>query len=548
MRIIEFIHFGSYLKSSIGEVRQQLYSGIDIIFWTKGQSLSIKPKIKTKEINLRTECRKLNIKKYMDKNAAIEHNYHRTKIVATVGPACDTYEKLLDLVRAGVNVFRLNFSHGTHEDKATIIEHIRHINATEPFNIAILGDLQGPKLRVGEIENNYLPLTAGDILTFTNTKCVGNLEKIYVSYPNLADDVKMGNTIMIDDGKIEVRVVDITKEKDVKVEVTLGGILSSKKGINLPDTKISLPALTEKDLIDLEFIIEQKLDWVALSFVRSVKDIVILRNKLDEKKSKIKIIAKIEKPEALVNIRDIILESDAIMIARGDLGVELPIEQVPLIQRELIRKCIHRAKPVIVATQMMESMIDRTKPNRSEITDVANAVLEGADAVMLSGETAAGNYPTLVVETMRKIIRQVEATEYRYNREEDLKPLSHSPSFLSDAVCYNACKISKDLSAKALVGMTQSGYTAFVLSSYRPESPLFVFTKERSLVNQLSLSWGVRAFFYNGEESLDSIVVDQINVLKQRGFLNSGDIVVNTGSTPIHQHLPTNVIKVTKVD
>lgn len=484
----------------------------------------------------------------MDKNAGVEHSTHRTKIVATVGPACDTYEKLLDLVKAGVNVFRLNFSHGSHEDKAQIIEHIRTINATQPFNIAILGDLQGPKLRVGEIENNCLPLTAGDILTFTNTKCVGTLEKIYVSYPNLADDVKMGNTIMIDDGKIEVKVVDITKEKDVKVQVTLGGILSSKKGINLPDTKISLPALTEKDLIDLEFIIEQKLDWVALSFVRSVKDIVILRNKIDERKSKIKIIAKIEKPEALVNIRDIIIESDAIMIARGDLGVELPIEQVPLIQRELIRKCIHRAKPVIVATQMMESMIDRTKPNRSEITDVANAVLEGADAVMLSGETAAGNYPTLVVETMCKIIRQVEATEYRYNREEDLKPLAHSPSFLSDAVCYNACKISKDLNANALIGMTQSGYTAFMLSSYRPQSPVYIFTKEQTLVNQLSLSWGVRAFFYNKEESLDNIVTDQINILKQRGYLKTGDAVVNTGSTPIHLHLPTNVIKVTTVD
>jgi pyruvate kinase len=493
-----------------------------------------------------------NLNKYlhqdMDKTAGIDHTSHRTKIVATVGPACDTYEKLLDLVRAGVNVFRLNFSHGSHEDKQQIIDHIRHINSTEPYNIAILGDLQGPKLRVGEIENNHLDLYVGDILTFTNEKCVGTKEKIYVSYPNLAGDVKIGNTIMIDDGKIEVKVVNITKEKDVKVEVTLGGVLSSKKGINLPDTKISLPAITDKDLIDLEFIIEQKLDWVALSFVRSVKDIVILRNKLDEKKSKTKIIAKIEKPEALVNIRDIIVESDAIMIARGDLGVELPIEQVPLIQRELIRKCIHRAKPVIVATQMMESMIDRTKPNRSEITDVANAVLEGADAVMLSGETAAGNHPALVVETMRKIIRQVEQTEYRYNREDDLKPLAHSPSFLSDAVCYNACKISRDLNANALIGMTQSGYTAFMLSSYRPQSPIYIFTKERTLVNQLSLSWGVRAFFYAEEESLDNIVVDQIGILKKRGFLNTGDVVVNTGSTPVHQHLPTNVIKVTKVD
>lgn len=484
----------------------------------------------------------------MDKVAGIDHIAHRTKIVATVGPACDTYDKLLELVKAGVNVFRLNFSHGSHEDKAQIIEHIRTINSTEPYNISILGDLQGPKLRVGEIENNRLDLVEGDILTFTNEKCVGTKEKIYVSYPNLAGDVKIGNTILIDDGKIEVKVVTITKEKDVKVQVTLGGILSSKKGINLPDTKISLPALTEKDLVDLDFIIDQKLDWVALSFVRSVKDLVILRNKLDEKKSKTKIIAKIEKPEALTNIRDIIIESDAIMIARGDLGVELPVEQVPLIQREIIRKCIHRAKPVIVATQMMESMIERTKPNRSEITDVANAVLEGADAVMLSGETAAGNHPALVVETMCKIIKQVEETEYRYNREEDLKPQPHSPSFLSDAICYNACKISRDVNANALVGMTQSGYTAFMLSSYRPQSPLYIFTKERSLVNQLSLSWGVRAFYYSEEESLDEIIEDQIEILKERGFLNEGDIIVNTGSTPVHLHLPTNIIKVTRVE
>ncbi|MEK7198472.1 MAG: pyruvate kinase, partial [Bacteroidota bacterium] len=276
-----------------------------------------------------------NLDKYlhreMDKQAGLAHVNHRTKIVATVGPACDTYEKLLDLVKAGVNVFRLNFSHGTHEDKQKIIDHIRNINKSEPYNIAILADLQGPKLRVGEIENDSLAVKAGDVLTFTNEKCVGTLEKIYVSYPNLAGDVVMGNIIMIDDGKIEVKVVGIEKNGDVKVLVTLGGILSSKKGINLPDTKISLPALTEKDLADLEFIIEQDCDWVALSFVRSVKDIVILRSKLTEKKSKTKIIAKIEKPEALLNIRDIILESDGIMVARGDLGVELPVEQIPLI-------------------------------------------------------------------------------------------------------------------------------------------------------------------------------------------------------------------------
>jgi pyruvate kinase len=492
-----------------------------------------------------------NIDKYiygqMDKKAGLEHTFHRTKIVATVGPACDTYDKLLSLVKAGVNVFRLNFSHGSHEDKTKIIEHIRKINSTEPFNIAILGDLQGPKLRVGEIEGGSMLVEEGEILTFTNTKLVGNKDRIYVSYPNLHDDVKIGNIIMIDDGKLEVKVISIEKNHDVKVQVKLGGLLSSKKGVNLPDTKISLPAITEKDEVDLAFIIEQQLDWVALSFVRKVNDIVGLRDKLNLKKSKTKIIAKIEMPEALTNLREIILESDGIMVARGDLGVELPVEQVPLIQKQIIRKSIHRAKPVIVATQMMESMIDRTKPNRSEITDVANAVLEGADAVMLSAETATGNYPTLVVETMRKIIMEVEKTDYNYNREDELEPQPHSPSFLSDAICYNACKLAKDTQADALIGMTESGYTAFMLSSYRPKSPLYIFSKEKTLINQLSLSWGVRAFHYAEEESMDEIVSDLTEILKQRGFIKKGDVIINTGSIPVDEHLPTNLLKISKV-
>lgn len=493
-----------------------------------------------------------NIDKYLnltsDKEAGVNHVLHRTKIVATVGPACNTYDKLLELVKAGVNVFRLNFSHGTHDDKLEVIDHIRKINKNEPYNIAILADLQGPKLRVGEIEGGSIEVKEGDLLTFTNEKVVGNHKKIYVSYPNLHKDVKPGNIILIDDGKLEVCVHQIMSNHDVQVKVTLGGSLSSKKGINLPDTKISLPALTEKDLHDLSFIIDQELDWVALSFVRSVKDIIILRNKLEERKSKIKIIAKIEKPEAVLNIRDIILESDGIMIARGDLGVELPVEKVPLTQKEIIRKCIHRAKPVIVATQMMESMIDRVKPNRSEITDVANAVVEGADAVMLSGETATGQHPALVVKTMCDIIKEVENSEYyRYDREEDLKPQEHSPSFHSDAICYAACELAKDVKADALIGMTQSGYTGFMLSSFRPKSPLFIFTKERKLVNQLSLSWGVRAIYYAEEESVDDIVHDQIDILKDRGFVKSGDVVINTGSTPVHLHLSTNLIKLSVV-
>src|SRR5688572_18158081 len=494
-----------------------------------------------------------NIEKYlhkqMDREAGIEHTFHRTKIVATVGPASNTYERLLELVKAGVNVFRLNFSHGTHEDKIAVIEHIRNINKTQPYNISILGDLQGPQLRVGDIENGGMPIVSGDILCFTSKeKVVGNKERIYVSYPNLHPDVEVGNKILIDDGKIEVVVIEITANGDVKVAVTYGGTLLPKKGVNLPDTNISLPSMTEKDIVDLEFIMEQKLDWVALSFVRRAEDIVDLKKRLAEKNSTTKVIAKIEMPSALVDLRNIIVESDAVMVARGDLGVELPVEKVPAAQRDIIRKSLHRAKPVIVATQMMESMIDRVKPNRSEITDVANAVLEGADAVMLSAETATGKHPALVVETMRKIILEVERTEYRYNREEDLKPLPHSPSFLSDAICYNGCKLSKDTKADALIGMTQSGYTAFVLSSYRPYSPLYIFTKEKTLVNQLSLSWGVRAFFYDEEESLDDIMFDQIKILKERGFLKTGDVVVNTGSTPIHLHIPTNVVKITKVD
>ena len=485
----------------------------------------------------------------MDKQAGIEHTFHRTKIVATVGPACDTYDKLLALVKAGVNVFRLNFSHGTHEDKEKIIGFIRELNSNEPYNIAILADLQGPKLRVGEMENGGLDVKAGDILTFTSTeKVVGNKDKIYVSYPNLHNDVKVGNKILIDDGKLEVIVIEVTKDGDVRVAVSYGGRILPKKGVNLPDTEISLPAMTEKDIADFDFIIQQQCDWIALSFVRKAEDMIDLRKRVTDMGSNIKIMAKIEMPSAMADLKNIINLSDGVMVARGDLGVELPVEKVPMAQREIIRKCIHRGKPVIVATQMMESMIDRTKPNRSEITDVANAVLEGTDAVMLSAETATGNYPVLVVETMLKIIMEVEKTEYRYNREEDLKPISHSPTFLSDAICYNACKIARDVNAEALIGMTQSGYTAFVLSSYRPKSPLFIFTKKRQLVNQLSLSWGVRAFYYDEENSLDAIITDQIGILKERGFLKTGDIVVNTGSTPVHLHLPTNILKISATE
>lgn len=470
---------------------------------------------------------------------------HKTKIIATVGPACNTYEKLLALVQEGVNVFRLNFSHGTHEQHQSVIEHIKNINNTFPFNIAILADLQGPKLRVGEIENNALDLKKEDTFYFTNEKCIGNHEQVYLSYPDFHKDVRIGEKILLDDGKIEVLVIEVEEDHRVKVMVVSPGILSSKKGINLPDTKISLPSLSDKDLADLDFIISQEIDWVALSFVRRPEDVHQLRDILKSKKSGAKIISKIEKPEALEHLREIILASDAVMVARGDLGVELPLEQIPMIQKNIIRKCIHRAKPVIIATQMMESMIDRPRPNRSEITDVANAVLEGADAVMLSGETAMGQYPDLVIRTMVSIIREVEKEEMVYNR--NLVPQPHSPSFLSDALCYNACEIAHATNANALIGMTQSGYTGFMLSSFRPQSPLFVFTKTQTLINQLSLSWGVTAFFYDKEESIDGVIADQIDFLKEKQLLNAGDVVVSTGSMPVQEHLPTNMLKITKV-
>jgi pyruvate kinase len=493
-----------------------------------------------------------NLTKYlhddMDKQAGLVHSQKRTKIVATVGPACDTYDKLLELVRAGVNVFRLNFSHGAYESKKQIIEYIREINKKEPYNIAILGDLQGPKLRVGELEGGSLELKEGDEIILTTEKIIGTKEKIYVSYQNLATDVKPGERIFFDDGKMEVELKKVLNDKEVLIRVSLGGTLLPKKGVNLPDSELTMPSLTVKDIEDLEFIIDNNLDWVALSFVRKKVDITDLKKRIKARNSKIKVIAKIEMPEALKNIRDIIVESDGIMVARGDLGVEVPVEQVPIIQKEIIRKCMHRAKPVIVATQMMESMMERTKPNRSEVTDVANAVLEGADAVMLSGETAMGHYPTMVVEMMSKIISEVENTVYDYNRDDILKPQSHSPSFLSDAICYSACKLAHDTHATALIGMTQSGYTAFMLSSYRPKSLLYIFSKERTLINQLSLSWGVRAIYYAEEDSLDDILHDEIEILKQRGFIKAGDVVVNTGSTPVDQHLPTNIIKISKVE
>jgi pyruvate kinase len=469
----------------------------------------------------------------------------KTKIIATVGPSCNTKEMLLKLVRAGVNVFRLNFSHGLHEEKLQLIHWIHEINAENNFNISVLADIQGPKLRVGLMENNGVTFAEDDIITFVGEDVVGNKERVYLSYPNLHLDVKVGDHIMLDDGKLVTRVTEVLENGSVKAKFIIGGILGSKKGINLPNTKISLPCITEKDYKDILFCIEQEVDWLALSFVRRPADIQQLREILNVHSSFIKVIAKIEMPEAVDNITEIVREADGIMIARGDLGVEVAMEKIPHIQKTIIRKCIHRAKPVIVATQMMESMIDKTQANRSEITDVANAVYDGTDAVMLSGETAIGKYPELVVQTMRKICDEVEKEAVIYTR--DLIPQKHSPSFLSDALCYNACQLAEDLEAKAMIGMTRSGYTAFKLSSFRPHADIFIFSDRQSIINQLSLCWGVKAFTYTKFESTDATIRDVQQILVEHGYLHPGDVVINTGSMPLNEQGIANMVKISVV-
>ncbi len=472
-------------------------------------------------------------------------DHQNTKIVATVGPACSSYEMLLELVKAGVDVFRLNFSHGTHQDHKEVIDRVTYINEKYNLHISLLADLQGPKLRVGKIENNALEIKPGDILTFTNKECLGTMEKIYMSYQRFPKDVSPGEKVLVDDGKLMLEVVETNKEDTVKLKVLFGGTLSSNKGVNLPNTKISLPSLTKKDKIDLEYILTQPFNWIALSFVRSAKDMKDLRTLVEAAGHPAKLMAKIEKPEAIDKIDKIIKASNAIMVARGDLGIEVPIEQLPMLQKMIIRKCIQRARPVIVATHMMDSMIHSPIPTRAEITDVANAVLDGADAVMLSGETSVGKHPTKVVEQMNKVITEAE-------REYDIKnrptPSKKSRTFLSDAICFNAAKVAEDVKAKAIIGMTSSGYTAFKVSSFRPNAKIYIFSELVGMLATLNLVWGVRCFYYDKFTTTDGTIEDVCKILTKEKYLKKGDIVINTGSMPLEKRYRTNMLKVTVID
>lgn len=475
----------------------------------------------------------------------MRHERSQTKVIATLGPASAKKEVLKRMFEEGIDVCRLNFSHGSHEDHMKNILLVRELNQELDTHVALLADLQGPKLRVGDIENNAAELVEGSEFSLVSEKCTGNSEKAYMSYEELPKDVKIGETILIDDGKIKLEVTGTNGKDRVTTKVVFGGILSSRKGVNLPNTRVSLPSLTEKDREDALFALEQGVDWLALSFVRSATDIIDLKNFVKKLKKSVRIIAKIEKPEALEEIDQIIDLTDAIMVARGDLGVEVPFDQVPMIQKEIVRKCINSSKPVIIATQMMESMITNFRPTRAEATDVANAVLDGADTLMLSGETSVGKFPDGVIKSMQAIIDWTEAHGYQFFR--DHPPRAFSPTFLPDSICYNAVLMAQQTNARAIVTFTHSGYTAFKISSYRPKASIFAITTNKSLLPMLSLVWGVRAFIGKESTNMAEYIEDSIKFLLDKKLIFEGDVIVHVGSMPLTRRGRTNMLKLSYI-
>ena len=473
--------------------------------------------------------------------------HQNTKIVATVGPACSDYEQLLALAREGVDVFRLNFSHGSQDEHLQVINSIVKINETYGMHVGILADLQGPKIRIGDIDSKEVFLENGHEIIFTTEKTPGSAERIFINYENFPREVKPGERVLLDDGKLVLEVLFTDRQREVKLKVLFGGVLSSRKGVNLPDTALTIPSITDKDHADLKFILTQPVNWIALSFVRKADDIKELQDLIDQANHPAKTIAKIEKPEAIRNIKGIVKQANAIMIARGDLAVEVPMEKLPTLQKDIIRLCIDRSRPVIVATQLMDSMITNPSPTRAEITDVANAVLDGTDAVMLSAETSVGKHPVKVVEAMNKIIREAEM--HYTPSVQFAKPSPKSRTYWSDMVCYHAARIAQDVKAKAIIGLTVSGYTAFKVSSYRPiDNKIYVFSDQHNILNALNLVWGVQTFFYDKFSSTDETIYDCVEILVKAGKLKQGDIVINTGSMPMHKKYRTNMLKLTLVD
>lgn len=469
----------------------------------------------------------------------------KTKIVATIGPASRDTDTLRQLILNGANVFRLNFSHGSHEDHQKTIEMVRDLNEELGTHVALLQDLQGPKIRVGQVKDGAVPIKPGQQLIITTDEIEGTSEKVSTVYQGITKDVKAGDMILVDDGNIELKTIKVDGS-DVYTEVIHGELLKSRKGINLPNSNVSAPSMTEKDIEDLEFAFQFDLEWVALSFVRTAEDIRDIKQRIAKAGVRTKVVAKIEKPEAIANIDEIIDETDALMVARGDLGVEVPSEMVPIYQKRLVKKCNRLAKPVIIATQMLESMTENPRPTRAETNDVANAVLDGADALMLSAESASGKFPVESVQRMAQTIAAIERDSHSiYNKfaEED----EFSSTRLNDLLVRSACRLSDSVSAKAMVGMTKSGYTGFRLSMHRPKASIYVFTNEKYVLRQMSLAWGVTGFYYDNFEGLDDTFDEIEEILKGENLLQKSDVYINTSSMPLHWQGHTNMIRINQV-
>jgi pyruvate kinase len=474
-------------------------------------------------------------------------SYTKTKIICTIGPATQNVDCMVELVNAGMDVARLNFSHGTQKDHLIAIKNIKEASERAEEPVAIIQDLCGPKIRTGKLKNKEIELKEGGRILFTVDDIMGNEQRISTTYKALPADVKEGDVILLDDGNLSVKVISMTKT-DVECLVTAGGILKENKGMNLPGVKLSAPALTEKDIDDLNFGLENGIDYVALSFVRYADDLRHLRSVIARRtKLKVPIIAKIEMKDAVDSIDEIIRESDAVMVARGDLGVEMMPEEVPILQKMIIRKCNEGGVPVIVATQMLESMIENPRPTRAEASDVANAVLDGADAVMLSAETSIGRYPASVVRTMDNIIRRAEMRKYDHLGINQVPAEVQENVF--DAVARAACVLARQVNAAAIVPITHSGATAIKISKYRPEARIVTVTGQERILRQLNLVWGV-----HGIESQD-FIHDQdiafrkiIERLKAEKFVEKGDFVVFTAGLPLLAKGTTDTVHVEQVE
>ncbi|MBD78987.1 MAG: pyruvate kinase [Crocinitomicaceae bacterium] len=470
---------------------------------------------------------------------------NKTKIIATIGPATSSYDQLKSIIMEGVNICRLNFSHGTYEDHKQVIDSVRKINKELDIQTGLLADLQGPKIRIGEIENGEFSISAGQVLRFTTKQVLGNEERVWINYEEFPKDVKVGDMILLDDGKIRLEVLETNSVDEVKASVVHGDVLRSKKGVNLPNTEVSIPCLTLKDKEDLDFILENDIPWVGLSFVRKASDVIELKEIIKEKGKSAFVISKIEKPEALDNLEAIIKESDGLMVARGDLGVEIPIQDVPLIQKDIVQKGRNAGKPIIIATQMMESMIENFSPTRAEVNDVANAVLDGADAVMLSGETSMGKFPVEVIKNMYKIVLRIEKYPALYNSK--VEPEFIQERMITDSICNSAADLARSSQATGIVTMTFSGYTAFKTSSYRPNAYIYVFTANPKILEMLSLIWGVKAFYYDKFVSTDHTIDDVKFFLKDQEYAKVGDYVIHIASMPIAKKGMTNMLRMSHI-